>query len=815
MKLSIRLPRFRARLSAAAARGVRPARRPVSRETSGPGRRSLMRLPLIAPIVLLVALTSAAMVGVEEHSFRTQAREQLEARGAAGLREVAGEIGQRRRSHETFARLVADTPGLDSAVSRGDGRALRRLLGPLRTNQRGAFEEVTVYDAEGGEIVALGPPKGDRVDARLFDSARSGRTAAEAVVDPAGLVVAAATPVGDPHRVVGVLVVASTLTDSDLVKLKHQGAVELAFYQGRSLVTASTRRAELLARLRTVDFSAERLRRFNDELDAFQLYGTAHRLPGGRLLALAPSRDLHAFARQRRLVTGGAIALVLAGLPLIWFFVRGGVVRPLRAMATATDQMVQGDYSDRVSRSRIPELDVLAAGINHLAERVEDQLRDLTHQAFHDSLTTLSNRALFLDRLQHTLTTAKRRGDSAAVIFLDLDDFKLVNDTLGHQVADQLLVAVADRLRGQVRREDTLARLGGDEFTVLVDDVAEVADALAVVERIQGVFETPFHVGDRELFVNASVGLTISAGRTDADVLLSEADMAMYRAKTNGKARCELFDEAMTTQLEERLALQTELRHALDRDEFRVHYQPIVDLATGEIVEVEALVRWQHPERGLVPPLRFIPAAEQTGLIIPLGLLILAKACAQVSEWQAQRTAPLRVSVNLSPRQFQDAGLVADVANVLEETGLDPRLLKLEITEGSVIDGTESTLHKMQALRELGVELVIDDFGTGYSSLSYLRRFPVQGLKIDKSFIDGIGRNPQDEAIVEAIISFAKALGLKVTGEGVEERPQADRLQVLGCDLAQGYHFGKPLDGDAVADLIALGPALLAQEVTP
>jgi diguanylate cyclase (GGDEF)-like protein len=811
MKLPVRLTNVGTWLSPVA-RGGSPTAVLSSPEPGTRGRRSLIRLPLIAPIVVLVVLTSAAMVGVEEHSFRSQARQQLEARGAAGLQEVAGEITQRRRSHETFARLLADTPGLDWAVARGDNAVLRRLLGPLRANQRGAFEEVTVYGAQGDEIVALGPPKGDRIDAQLFEAARTGGTASAAVVDPAGLVVAASTPIRDRHRVLGVLVVASTLTDSDLVKLKHQGAVELAFYQGRSLVTASTHRADLLAQLRTADFTADGLQRLNDDLDAFQLYGTARGLPGGRLLALAPSSDLHAFARQRRLVTGGAIAFALAGLPLIWFFVRRSVVRPLRAMATAAARMVNGDYSDRVPRSRIPELDLVAVGVNHLAERVEDQLRDLTHQAFHDPLTGLSNRALLLDRLKHTLTSAKRRGHSVAVIFLDLDDFKLVNDTLGHQVADRLLVAVAERLRAQTRDEDTLARMGGDEFTVLLADVAEISEALRVVERIRAAFERPFNLGDTELFVSASVGLTLSAGRTDADVLLREADLAMYRAKANGKARCELFDETMTAQLEEKLALQTDLRHALDRDELCVHYQPIVDLATGEIVEVEALVRWEHPERGLVPPLRFIPTAEETGLIIPIGRLVLAKACAQVRQWQARRAAPLRLSVNLSPRQFQDAGLVADIASVLDETGLDPRLLKLEITEGSVIDGADSTLRTMHALRELGVELVIDDFGTGYSSLSYLRRFPVQGLKIDKSFVDGIGRNAQDDAIVEAITAFAKALGLAVTGEGVEERAQADRLRALGCDLAQGYHFSKPLTADTVADMV-VADAPRAQEV--
>ena len=803
MKRPLSLFRIRARRSAAATGNRTPAHGPRPRKTA-PGRRRI-RLPLIGSIVMLVIVTSVAIAGVEEQSFRTQARQQLETRGATGVSDVAGEIDHFRRAHATYARLLTESPGLHAAVRRGDSAKLRRLLRPLRANQRGAFEEVTVYDAQGGEMVALGPPKGDRIDAELFASARSGRTATAAVVDPAGLVIVASAPIRERQRILGVLVVASTFRAGRLAALRQQGAVELGFYQGRSLVTASTRRDGLLAVLRTADVSSGGLKRLNEDLEPFELHATVRRLPGGRLLVLAPTDDLHAFAMQRRLVTGGAIGFVLAGLPLIWFFVRRGVVRPLRAMAGATARMVQGDYSGRVARSRIPELDLLATGVNHLAERVEAQVRDLRHQAFHDPLTGLSNRALLLDRLEHTLAGAKRRGRSVVVIFLDLDEFKLVNDTLGHQVADELLVAVAERLRDRMRTEDTLARLGGDEFTVLLDDVVEISDALRVVERIQAAFDTPFRLADRELFVRASIGVTTSAGRTDADALLREADLAMYRAKANGKGRCELFDETMTAQLEEKLALQTDLRHALDRDEFRVHYQPIVDLASGAVVEVEALVRWQHPERGLVPPLRFIPETEETGLIVPLGRAILTRACAQVADWQARGAAPLRLSVNLSPRQFQDADLVADVAGVLQQTGLDPSLLRLEITEGSVIDGAESTLSKMHALRALGVELVIDDFGTGYSSLSYLRRFPVQGLKIDKSFVDGIGRNAQDDAIVEAIIGFGKALGLKVTGEGVEARDQADQLRTLGCDLAQGYHFARPLDAEAVGPLILAG----------
>jgi diguanylate cyclase (GGDEF)-like protein len=490
----------------------------------------------------------------------------------------------------------------------------------------------------------------------------------------------------------------------------------------------------------------------------------------------------------------GAGALLLLSLPLIWLFISRSVVRPLRAMATATKSMASGDYTRRIAPSRIPELATLAMGVNHLAERVEAQIRDLSHQAFHDGLTGLPNRALFLDRLEHALARAQRQGPSVVVIFLDLDNFKVFNDTLGHNAADELLSAVGERLRGALRGPDTLARLGGDEFTVLLEDASGLEDALGAVHRIQSTLQEPFTVGGKELFTTASIGITLGDSRSGAELLVREADLAMYRAKANGKARYEIFDATMSAQLEARLGLETDLRRALERNEFRLQYQPIIDLSSGLVDGVEALVRWEHPQRGLVAPFDFIPLAEETGLIVPIGRWVLTEACRQASEWQAVAAHPLTVSVNLSARQLMDGDLPSDVAEALRESGLDAGLLKLEVTETTLIEDAEATLAKMDSIRALGVEFVIDDFGVGYSALSYVKRFPFQEVKIDKTFVDGLASdNPQDSAIVEAVASFARALGLRVTGEGIEEERQAARLSDLGCDYGQGYLFSRPL----------------------
>ncbi len=431
--------------------------------------------------------------------------------------------------------------------------------------------------------------------------------------------------------------------------------------------------------------------------------------------------------------------------------------------------------------------------------------QQLTQQAFFDALTGLPNRVLLLDRLKQALVRAGRRKDAVGLLFIDVDNFKLINDSLGHHVGDKLLKEAAARLQSCVRAQDTVARLSGDEFVVVLELLAGEDDALPVAKAIAHQFSRPFKLEERELIITSSIGIALSdAGQENADSLMRNADLAMYRAKSDGRARYVLFDPSMHTDTLARLELEGDLRRALEHGELRVHYQPIMTMDTGKLSEVEALVRWQHPTRGLVAPADFIPLAEETGLIIPLGQWVLEEACRQVAAWHKQFPSepPLTLSVNLSPRQFQKPFLVADIAAALHESGLPARCLKLEITEGVLMRDVEATIRTLWELKNLGLQIAIDDFGTGYSSLAYLKRLPLDVLKIDRSFVSGIGQNQEDTAIVRAIMALASALNLKVTGEGIETVEQAALLGEWGCDRGQGYLFSKPIDNQATSALL-------------
>jgi diguanylate cyclase (GGDEF)-like protein len=389
-----------------------------------------------------------------------------------------------------------------------------------------------------------------------------------------------------------------------------------------------------------------------------------------------------------------------------------------------------------------------------------------------------------------------------AVLFLDLDRFKVVNDSLGHGSGDSLLVEVASRLSGCLRSGDTAARLGGDEFTILLEDVEHEHQAVEVADRIADALRWPVTLEGREVFVSASIGIAVSTPAITSDGLLRNADLALYRAKADGRARYAVFDPSMEARALERLEIETDLRHALGRDELRVDFQPVIDLATSRINEVEALVRWDRPGFGTVSPTAFIPIAEETGLIVPIGQWVLEEACRWARRWQDHSSQPLVVSVNLSARQFQHPQLLADIQRTLEETGLDPRFLKLEITESIVMQDAVATIETLQAFKALGIRVAIDDFGTGYSSLSYLKRLPVDTLKIDRSFVDGLGLDAQDTAIVNSVIALARTLRLSVTAEGVETSGQAKHLKQLGCDRGQGFYFAQPLPPEAVERLL-------------
>jgi diguanylate cyclase (GGDEF)-like protein/PAS domain S-box-containing protein len=430
-------------------------------------------------------------------------------------------------------------------------------------------------------------------------------------------------------------------------------------------------------------------------------------------------------------------------------------------------------------------------------KRAEERL---LHEAMHDVLTGLPNRALFMDHLKLSVERVKRRDDRLfAVLFLDLDRFKIINDSLGHMVGDQLLVGIARRLETCLRPGDTVARLGGDEFTILLEDLNGAAEAIDVAERLQKSLARPFNLNGHEVFTTVSIGIALSAtGYDRPDDVLRDADTAMYRAKMLGKARHEVFDKTMHALAMNLLQMESDLRRAVERDEFYLQYQPIITLETGAVRGFEALVRWCHPERGMVSPDDFIPIAEETGLIIPIGQWVLEEACRQIHRWQEElpQYPPLQISVNLSVKQFMNADLIEHIKEALEETGVDPHSLKLEITESMVMENVEAAIAMMEQLRKLGIELSIDDFGTGYSSLSYLHRFPISTLKIDRSFVSRMTVNNENAEIVRTIIMLARSLKMDVVAEGVETAEQLAQLKALDCEYGQGYYFSKPLVAD-------------------
>jgi diguanylate cyclase (GGDEF)-like protein/PAS domain S-box-containing protein len=433
----------------------------------------------------------------------------------------------------------------------------------------------------------------------------------------------------------------------------------------------------------------------------------------------------------------------------------------------------------------------------------------LSHQAFHDSITGLANRALFGDRVEHALARSARAGSMIAVLFLDLDDFKTVNDRFGHQAGDQMLRAIAERLVAIVPPGDTAARLGGDEFAVLLEDVHGPDDARLVAERLIQAIRTPTRLGDVDALVGASIGIALpTAGGERAPDLLRNADFAMYRAKGGGKGRYEIFEASMRAGIAERAELEQIIHGAVDRGELRVAFQPIVELVSGRIVGAEALVRWHPAGRPLLMPADFITLAEENGQIVTIGRWVIEESCRLGRRWQDQLGDPtFGISVNLSARQFQHPDLVRDVTAALENTGLPAGALTLEITESVLMQHTTSTIETLGQLRAHGVRLAIDDFGTGYSSLSYLDRFSVDALKIDRTFVDGFGADREGPVLVRAIIELGQALGLEVVAEGIERADQLDPLRALGCRFGQGYLFSRPLEADALSALIA-GPAL-------
>ena len=796
-----------------------------------------------AGVSLLVGLSLGALllatIGAVTSQSLGRASEDLEVARATFYRS----LDTRTESAAALTRLVTELPVFRAHITEArlaaDPATITDMADGYRRQLKAQFSVVT--DARGVWMGSPGWPSAATPSPALratIQAAVTGRSRRDIVSVQDQLFLVVAEPARFAEEVLGTMTVGYALDDTVALELAAATHCEVNLVSGTRLSASSLRGRERAALVTLLAGAGEAITPVGLS-SALRTLGGERYVEGrfpllddqaaddlDRIILLQNWRPTQQFRDALKTQFFGAGAIVFA------FALAGGLLfsrrmsRPLREIAAAAKDIAAGNWARQVPVGGSAEATTMAAAFNDMTASLRLAQERLLHDAFHDHLTQLPNRALFMDRLQRAITRRTRHPEYLfAVLFVDLDRFKTVNDSLGHPAGDRLLLEIAFRLTTALRRDDTvsrpvvaarpdhtddtLARVGGDEFTILLEDIRNASDAVRIAERIQQAVAAPITLDGQEMFITASIGIAVSgAVQCAGDDLLRDADIAMYRAKASGGDRCAVFDATMHGNAIERLQLETDLRRAIDRHEFRLQYQPIVSLHNHRIVGFEALIRWQHPEQGLLAPSAFLKVAEDTSLITRIDQWVLREACGQARRWNIDSPgeAPISVSVNISAQGFGQHDLVRQVADTLQATGLEPRCLRLEITESVAMADAERARTVLIDLKALGVRISLDDFGTGYSSLSYLQGFPVDTLKIDRSFVTGMDRSDECREIIRTILNLARTLRLDVIAEGAETAAQVEFLEGLDCGFIQGFFFSRPVPpSELTALLLARG----------
>ena len=770
---------------------------------------------LLLPMLVVGGLTFGARQVGESALLGEQERTLLDRQGEAVLTGVVTRLSDTQRTWASFTEILVSQTGFGEAIEAGNSGRLASLMAPFVDQLQ--FGGIRLFDGAGREVIGLGfLDQGERTDV-LFEAGLHGSARTAVTVSNKGMHISTTSPVRKEQQAVGLAVVTSIIPTADLVD--KAGGSQLTVYKNGRLVDTAVRDARVLDVLRGATLADLQTAAGDQALkkNGYRL-AVRHLGDADAIAVLLPTDGLLTETQQTAQVRLGITAVASLAVVLVLFALTRKISRSVASVVATTAEVARGNYTQRVTPNDVPELARLGDAVNEMASELQNRLGELEHRAFHDTLTGLPNRGLFVNRIDHAVRRSQRAGGSIAVLFVDLDDFKVVNDTLGHDAGDTLLKNVAIALQSCTRGGDTVARLGGDEFALLLEPVDGEEYVKGVAQRVLQSLADPMRLNGQQVYVRCSIGMALSTGgAVGADKLVQQADMAMYKAKAEGKGRFAVYAPEMSEAAWERLRVEEDLQQALRGSELRLFYQPLVSLQSSQVIGAEVLLRWQHPTRGLLTPKSFIEVGEQTGLIVPIEEWAFAEASHQLRAWQDGMLGARDFSLNLnvSARQFRNADVVDRLLRHTSAAGIEPRRLTLELAEHTAVNLTDTKPHLLHALRESGFNLAIDDFGVAGSSLSYFKEFPINAVKLDLSFISGLGLNLTDTAIVEAVLGFARSLDLTVTAEGIESPQQLVHLRNLGCELGQGYYFGAPMSKDAFEAVVFGGGAATWAPPTP